>query len=309
VKIQRREFLAAGAAAGVFPLFSATANKIDWSRISVLTDEVAKTSEEAVAFCKQYQLRWVELRDLPDRKGSFMFLDEDRQKAEARLLKDAGLRVSFLNTGMLKFGLPGTMPVRRREETPEQKAKREASEKERFDRRLEDLQRAIRCAHVFGVDKVRVFAFSRVAEPESVFPRVAEILSEMVEAARKEGIRLLIENEGSCNVGTSEELAKLCALVRSSWFGMNWDPVNELGLKASPYPEGYALLPKERIHNVQIKARALVLGPPFLDWKAIFEALARDGYDGKVGLETHVFDGTLIEKAHMCMAKIREIVS
>ncbi len=84
--------------------------------------------------------------------------------------------------------------------------------------------------------------------------------------------------------------------------------MNELPHKAVPFPDGYRLLPKQRVVNVQMKARALVVGPDFLDWKGIFGALEGDGYRGKVGLETHVFDGTLIEKAHLCMAKIRELV-
>jgi sugar phosphate isomerase/epimerase len=58
-----------------------------------------------------------------------------------------------------------------------------------------------------------------------------------------------------------------------------------------------------------MKARGLVIGPEFLPWGEIFDALAADGYSGKIGLETHVFDGTLIEKAHLCMQKILELTA
>jgi len=105
------------------------------------------------------------------------------------------------------------------------------------------------------------------------------------------------------------ESVSICGLVKSRHFGINWDPVNELPLKAVPYPDGFRKLPMDRLLNVQMKARALVVGPDFLDWKGIFGALDAAGYRGQVGLETHVFDGTLIEKAHMCMAKIREMVA
>lgn len=73
--------------------------------------------------------------------------------------------------------------------------------------------------------------------------------------------------------------------------------MNAIGLKETPWPDGYKLLPAKRVHNVQMKARALVIGPDFLDWKAIYHQLEQDGYAGKVGLETHVFDGTLIESS------------
>jgi hypothetical protein len=44
------------------------------------------------------------------------------------------------------------------------------------------------------------------------------------------------------------------------------------------------------------------------DWRAIFLQLQKDGYKGKVGLETHIFDGTLIAAAHKSMEEIMRIV-
>jgi sugar phosphate isomerase/epimerase len=304
--MNRRDFLATSITAAA-PLRAA--NKIGWSRISVLTDEVAKSPEEALAFCRQYQLKWVELRGVPGQRKSYFTLEGEELKAAAKQFKDAGLGISFLNTGMLKFDLPGTEPVRRRSETSEQRAARSPAIQAQFDRRLETLRQAINAAHAFDVRFVRVFTFTRVEDPIALMPRIAEILGEMAEAAKKEGIALLVENEGSCNVATSAELAKLCAIAPSSALGINWDPVNELPHKTIPFPDGFKLLPFKRVLNVQMKARALVVGPDLLDWKGILGALESGGYMGKVGLETHVFDGTLIEKAHLCMARIRELVA
>jgi sugar phosphate isomerase/epimerase len=300
----RRSLLAVGLAAPALQ----GAKRLDWSRLSVLTDEVAKTPADAIAFARQYGLNWVELRSVPGGGPSYALMDEPQVRDAARQLRDAGLKVSFLNTGMLKFPMPGTELARRRTETAEQKAKREDREKQQFDRRIEDLHKAIRAAHIFDVRLVRVFTFSRVADPAAFLPQVARVLEEMAAIAAKEGVKLLIENENSCNVATSAEVAKICQLVPHRAIGINWDPVNEFGQKAVPWPDGYRLLPRKRILNVQMKARALVVGPDFLDWGAIFQALVRDGYKGRVGLETHVFDGTLIEKAHLCMKKLEEIL-
>jgi len=303
--MNRRNFIAASLA-GAPALPGAT--RIGWPRISVLTDEVAKTPEESFAFCRQYGLQWVELRGVPGQRRSYFTLEGEELKAAAARFKDAGLGISFLNTGMLKFDLPGTEPPRRRSETAEQRAKRLPAIQAQFESRLETLRQAIRAAHAFDVKLVRVFTFTRVGDPASLMPRIAGILGEMAELARREGVTLLVENEASCNVATSAELASLCSMVPSSGLGINWDPVNELPHKAVPFPDGYKLLPAKRVLNVQMKARALVVGPDFLDWKGILGALESDGYGGKVGLETHVFDGTLIEKAHLCMARIRELV-
>ncbi len=305
MKLHRRALLGGALA---WPL-RAAAGRIGLDRISVLTDEVARSPQDAIAFCKQYGVRWVELRGVPGGGGTYAYLDESALLDTAKQLKSAGLRVSFLNTPMLKFTLPGTEPARRRNETPEQRQQREERERLRFERRHEELARALRAAEIFEVPLVRVFTFTRVAEPASLLPRVAEILAPMAAEARRRGMRLLVENEASCNVATAAELRRICELVPDAGLGVNWDPVNALGFQENAWPDGYRLLPLERLGNVQMKARGLVVGPGLLPWKEIFEALATDGYAGRIGLETHVFDGTLIEKAHLCMQKILELVS
>ncbi|HEU0140265.1 MAG TPA: TIM barrel protein [Bryobacteraceae bacterium] len=297
----RRQFLAT-----TFAVPAAwTRTSVGRGRISAITDEIAKSPQEAIAFARQYGLSHVELRSVPGGGGEYARLPEDRLREEARKLSENGLKVSFLNTGMLKFGMPGTEPVRRREESLEQRAKRIAAERKRFDEHISDLEKAIRAAQIFNVDKVRVFTFSRVADPGSLYPKIAMILDGMARIARKQGIHLLIENEGSCNVGTCSELARILELAPASNVGINWDPLNGVGLKEAPFPDGYALLPKQRIGNVQIKGRSILDGPQKLDWTAIFEALERDGYKGMFGLETHIFGPTLIESSH---ASIREIL-
>jgi L-ribulose-5-phosphate 3-epimerase len=306
--MNRRSFLTSTLAAPAV-LAAAPTRRIDWSRLSLLTDEIARSAQEAIDFAHQYKIQWVELRGIPGGKGSYWEMEPEDLRSAVRTFKDANLRVSFLNTSMLKYDLPGTQPELRGNPSPEAIERRRKNGELRFANRMNELRKSIRAAHAFEVDKIRVFTFTRTADPESLFPRIADILGEMAKLAESEGVQLLVENEGSCNVCHCSELAALCKLVSSRAFGINWDPVNEMNRKGQPFPEGYALLPKDRLHNVQMKARALVIGPDFLDWAAIFRALESDGYAGKVGLETHVFDGTLIEKSHLCMARLKELLA
>ena len=44
------------------------------------------------------------------------------------------------------------------------------------------------------------------------------------------------------------------------------------------------------------------------DWKAIMTALQKDDYKYRIGLETHIFDETLIAAAHTSMEEIMRIV-
>src|SRR5687767_7383598 len=105
--MHRRTFLALAASA---PLARAK-NRIDMSRIAVLTDEVAKSPAGAIAFAKQYGVTWLELRNVPGGKGHYGHLPEAELKQAAKEFHDNGLKVSFLNTGFFKITLPGTEPV------------------------------------------------------------------------------------------------------------------------------------------------------------------------------------------------------
>ena len=59
----------------------------------------------------------------------------------------------------------------------------------------------------------------------------------------------------------------------------------------------------------KIKGRNVMPNSPEKqDWKGIMQALDKDGYKGKIGLETHIFDGTLIAAAHTSMEEIMRIV-
>jgi hydroxypyruvate isomerase len=303
----RRELLAAAAAAACAP--NLRAKGFDKSRISAITDEIGKTTDDAIAFAHKYGLTSVEIRNKPEAKKEYYQLPEAEIKADALRFHKEGLKVSFVNTGLLKFTWPGTEPVRRRPETPEAKEKRIAAEQARWDKRDDDLRKAIQCAHIMGCDKVRVFTGTRVEKPETVFPRIAEVVgSEMAAIAEKEKIYLLLENEGSQNMATAQETADVLKLIKSKWVGFNWDPHNAYGKE--DYMKGYEVLPKNRMLNVQVKGKGIMpTSPEKEDWRAIILALEKDGYKGKIGLETHIFDGTLIEAAHVSMEEIMRIVN
>ena len=304
----RRELLAAGGLCASASQLLTARSRIDKSHISAITDEIGRSTDESIAFAHQYGLQFVEIRNPPGNRREYFTLDEAQIKLDAVRFTNEGLKVSFINTSLMKFTWPGSEPARKREETADEREKRLAGEKARWDHRADDLAKAIRCAQIMGCDKIRVFTGSRVAEPPAMYQQIADTVGEMAVTAEREKVHLLIENEGSQNVATSAELADIMKLLPSSWVGMNWDPHNAYNRETS-YPDGYRLLPKKRLLNVQVKAKGVMPeSPEKEDWKAIMEALERDGYQGKIGLETHIFDGTLIAAAHKSMDEIMRIV-
>jgi sugar phosphate isomerase/epimerase len=294
----RRDFVAGAALALAAGKLQAFKSHITKARISAITDEIGRTQADAIDFAHQYNLQWVELRNVPETKKEFAFLTEPELKRWSAELAANKLKVSFLNTSLLKFTWPGLAP-------PDAKA---TPDEKRWASRKDDVAAALNAANILGVDRIRVFTGARVANPETAYPVIVQTMEELIPLAEKAKVKLLIENENSQNIGTSAEVKAIMELLPSKTIGYNWDPGNAQSLRETPWPDGYALLPKSRMLNVQFKAKNLLDGPDKLNWRAIMEAMQKDNYQGELGLETHVFDGTLIEKAHESMKEIMHTV-
>ena len=78
---------------------------------------------------------------------------------------------------------------------------------------------------------------------------------------------------------------------------LNWDPANAASVGDTAYPNGYDMLPKDRIGHCHCKDIAKMaqagepawaaMGAGAIDWTGQFAALKRGGYRHAVSLETH----------------------
>jgi sugar phosphate isomerase/epimerase len=304
----RRELLVSAMAAAIAR--GDTASKT--SHLAVINDEVGLTPQESVAFAKQYGIQWVELRaaQMPNQPEYVEMLPESALRDLKKLLSDNGLAVTVLDSSLLKCALSGTVAVKREDFYVKYFAKLGLTDEMLFRDRLDLMKRAMAAAHTLGTPNIRIFGFWRVAEPSQVLTRIADVISEMSEIAHKNGCKLVLENESSTCVGTSAETAEFFRLVRSPGLGLNWDPQNSAALKDSPFPEGYAMLPKNRIVNVHVKAEGLFGPKTPLDWGAIIHALLKDGYTGKFSLETHRgHSPENVKASHECMEKMIRLIN
>src|SRR5438270_9425290 len=105
----RRQLLSASAACASAACVSALGakNRIDKSRISAITDEIGLTTDESIAFAHQYGMQNVEIRNPPknepNSKKEYFALTEPEIKADAIRFAKEGLKVTFVNTSLLKF--------------------------------------------------------------------------------------------------------------------------------------------------------------------------------------------------------------
>ncbi|HUI57465.1 MAG TPA: TIM barrel protein [Bryobacteraceae bacterium] len=276
--------------------------------MSALTDQIGSNSDEAIAFAHEYGLQFVEIRNRPGTSKEYFLLTEPEIKVDALRFVNEGIKISCVNTSLLRYAWPESEPTLQAPEEPDARQKRLAAEKARWDRRMEDLHKAIRCAQILGADKVRIFTGARVTDPRTMYQRIADTIGELALAAEKEKISLLIENDTATNAATSTELAAVMKLIPSKWVGIDWNPHNARGLE-HPFPDAYQLLPKKRVLNVRVQAAGLLPDSADReDWKSILLALDRDDYKGKIGLETHIFDSTLIAAAHSSMEELMRII-
>jgi len=288
---------------------AATSSKT--SQLAAINDEIGLTPEETTAFAKQYGLQWLEMRgaQIPKKLQYYENLPEATLRETRKRLADDGLRISVLDSSLLKFTLPGTVAVNKEDFYVRYFAELGLDDATLYRNRLDMLKRAIAAAQALGTHDIRIFSCWRVAEPAMLYPRISEILAEFAEIARRENCRLLIENETSTNVATSAETAEMLRLVPSTALAINWDPQNSVALEPVPFPDGYAKLPKARIANVHVKAEGL-LGPKHpLDWGGIMHAMLHDGYTGRFTLETHRgHNAENVKVSHECMEKMVKLI-
>jgi L-ribulose-5-phosphate 3-epimerase len=295
--MKRREFLASGAAMSLLSALPAWPADARHFALGVITDEVTMDLEQALLWAKGFGLQWVELRFV---WGKYVteFAPDDVKRAQDLLAKHS-MKVSVIDSAYFKTLLPGT----------QSKFDTGKADPMQSDSGAQKgiLERAMQRAKDFGTDKIRIFAFLRVDDPKSVFDRVAKELEATAATAHGEGIRLLLENEFTCNVATGAEGAAMLNALSSPAIGLNWDPGNAFEAGETPFPDGYNALDKKRIWHMHLKdavAGPKGGGPAWkpvgggnIDYVGQFRALIKDSYGGTMSLETHYLNAAKNKEA------------
>jgi sugar phosphate isomerase/epimerase len=289
--IPRREFLAgitALAATTAASRFNLMPDSNSPFRISVINDEISQDFGHVCEIAsREFGMHWIELRSMW--KKNIVNLDEKEVAEARRILDKYELKVTDIASPLFKVDWPGAPKSKYREGGGQFRANFNLSEQD------EVLERAIAMAKSFGTDRVRCFDFWRLDDQT---PHRAAINDKLLQAANKvgqQGITLVLENESACNTATGAEAAKVLEAVKSPSLMLNWDPGNAAASGETAYPDGYSLLPKDRIGHCHCKDAVrhgtkydwAPMGGGIIDWAGQFKALKRDGYHFAVSLETH----------------------
>lgn len=248
--------------------------------LSIVTDEVSKDFRHALHVCQELNIKTVELRVIDDK--NCVFHDQASLQRVQTLLQAGGFQVCAIASPFLKCAFDGATSVDAPALVPE----------------WEMLQRSFEIAHLLDAPFVRTFSFLREPDPVSVYPALLEIIGEAVRRTEEAGLKLILENEHACNLATGEEAGWLLQRLPSSSFGLTWDPGNEAALGSPAFPDGYQHV-RGRVLHVHVKdvnrhlANAsrpewfVKVGTGSIDYVEQLRALAQDGYNGYLSLETH----------------------
>jgi len=288
--LARREFLAGMAAitaTSATSSFTLPAVSVRPFRVSVINDEISQDFGHVCEVAShEFGMGWIELRSMW--KKNIVSLDEKEVVEANRLLDKFNLKVTDIASPLFKVDWPGA---------PKSKYSEAKSFNASFNLSQQDevLDRAIEMAKAFKTDRVRCFDFWRIEDQAPYRAAINDKLRDAAAKAEKKGIILVLENEPACNTATGAEAAKVLSAVQSKSFLLNWDPGNAAAQGETPYPNGYNLLPKERIGHCHCKDTVqkgngydwAPMGGGMIDWAGQFKALKRDGYSFAVSLETH----------------------
>jgi L-ribulose-5-phosphate 3-epimerase len=259
-------------------------------RVAVINDEITQDFGRACEIvAHEFGMEWIELRGMWNK--NLLKLDAKEIQEARRILERNKLRVTDIASPLFKVDW---------KDAPKSKysPKRDQFNADfTFDQQDEVLERCLELAKAFRTDRVRCFDFWRLDDPAPFRAAINQRLLDAANKAAKKGIILVLENELACNTATGAEAAKLLSDINSPHFMLNWDAGNAAARGETPFPDGYNLLPKNRIGHCHCKDAVkkadgngyewAAMGRGVIDWVGQFQALKRDGYHYAVSLETH----------------------
>ena len=279
-------------------------------KLGIITDEISDDLDQALDFLAAHSLTYCELREISNK--NIMSLSREELTRARDLIRKRGMRVSAIASPIFKYNLP-EMPAQENE-------KRDTFRASFTDQDTEDLlRRAFEIARLFDTNKIRIFSYWRVDEPEKAYPHVRDRLAKAAALAGKDKMLLVLENEPACNVGTGKELGRLLREINSPHLRGVWDPGNVTMLGEIPYPDGYREV-RGWFAHVHVKDAKkdpqtgkpdwVPVGDGMIDFRGQFKALREDKYAGTMSLETHYrrADGNRLESTRESLEGLLKIL-
>ncbi|WP_078433175.1 sugar phosphate isomerase/epimerase family protein [Metabacillus halosaccharovorans] len=166
-----------------------------------------------------------------------------------------------------------------------------------FEPHLEQFKHTLEIAKIMECKYIRMFSFfiPKGDAPGDYRDEVMKRWKSFIETAEGSGVILLHENESGIYGDTPERCLDLLNTVNSDYFKGIFDFANFVQCKAKNYPDGFELL-KDYIEYIHVKdafysdGRVVPAGEGDGNVVEILQVLHRNGYEGFLSLEPHLWD-------------------
>ena len=280
-------------------------------RLAAITDEFSPDLEVALDAMQSVGMTGVELRTIGGR--NIVDLSDSDIARIVAASRARQMEIVSIASPILKCVLPDAPPVDDRFQQDV------FGSPFTFDDQPRLITRIFEITRLTGAHIVRVFSYWRTIDPPRCQDRIVAALHAIADQASTHDVTIGLENEYACNVGTAGESARLLNRLRHRNLQLIWDPANAFILGDTPFPDGYQLLPRDRILHVHAKdcvmreGRAVwgPIGDMGIDWAGQIRALSHDEYRGWISLETHWrgASGDKLEASLICGRRLRELAT
>ena len=262
------------------------------AQLGVITDGISRDLGHALRVMTEAGLEYAELQFLGEKEVGD--LNDDELSDVQRLLAQYKVNVSCISRHNFAGMLVGATEVG--------DANHQAH--------MEGLKRCIEMAKAVNCTRVRIMSFRREmilsgtggAEhwivSQGAWDRLLALLRPAVQLAEDESITLVLETGNNAMVTSGYLGRKLIDEMGSERLKILWDPANSLYACEPTYPDGYETLGVDGIGHIHIKDcvvdmpkatvhfREMGAGQMAQYFEPLATALARDGYQGGISLES-----------------------
>lgn len=263
-------------------------------KIALVTDEISADPETAIELASSWGVHDLELRGIGNHRVPNLTPYETQRLRE--LLSEYHSRVIAVSPGLFKIPYPGE----KRESFPLQVIdaglfERWAQARDLVRVHMEELlPRSLEFCNAFGAQVLVAFSFERDAGAAKGFPEpVIAALREAATQCQAKNVTLALEVETGYWADTGKHTRELLNAVDHPALAVNWDPGNAIVSGEVPFPDGYRAVAGavRHVHFKDVSRSGdvynyVVQGE--IDWPGQIEALAHDGYDGYISIETHM---------------------
>lgn len=310
--ISRRTLLAGLGAAAASSTWLRHTSAAGPFNLSILTDEISQDFGHACEVAsREFGMGFVDLREAAGK--NIMKWDAAQIADIQKTLERFNLRVACIASPIFKVDWPDAP------KSPFSPARDEFGAAFTYAQQDELLERGFELARTFKTDRLRVFDFWRLADQKPHRAAIDDRIRGAAVKAGQRGVTLVLENEYACNTATGAEAARLLSAIPEKALQITWDPGNAQFRDETPFPGGYAPIPKDRIGHIHCKDAVrkadgkawewMAMGKGIIDWAGQFRALKADGYRHAVTLETHWRGGgTPEESSRQSWAGMKELL-